>query len=264
MLARMPVVSVPRAFTLTQEMVAAPSKVGWLQRLLNPTNTPRFATGSVLSFALLLLIFVGQAYLGSPVRETFSIIGSGLSYPAGDAAAAPQIYSTKEADASLFELPAATPVPAEAQRNAASAQATESPAAAAAAPPTGGMGGAVLEETPAAGEGATTGAGGDVGGPIPLPTREPAATAPSSAAQAETMKSALATPAAGAGMSSDTALPGYITAQAPQQDNSERNPLSSAAEPAPSFSPLLAIELFLGALGLLMAAGAVLARRGQA
>jgi hypothetical protein len=260
----MPVVSAPRAFTLTQQMVAAPSKVGWLQRLLNPTNTPRFATGSVLSFALLLLIFVGQAYLGSPVQETFSIIGSGLSGPAGDSAAAPQIYPTREADASLFELPAATPGPAEAQRNAASAQATESPAAAAAAPPTGGMGGAVLEETPAAEEGATTGAGSDVGGPIPLPTREPAAASPSAAAQAETMKSVLTTPAAGAGISSSPALPGSTTAQTPQQDYSGRNPLSSTDEPATSFSPVLAIEIFLGALGLLMAAGAVLARRGQA
>src|SRR5688572_12274369 len=56
MLRSVPVVVPPRAFTLTEEMVAQTKRRGLLDVLLAPRNTPRFATGSVLSFGLLLVM----------------------------------------------------------------------------------------------------------------------------------------------------------------------------------------------------------------
>lgn len=61
----MPTVAPPRAFTLTPEM--AGSKVRFWERLLVPRNVPRLATGSVLAFALVLLVMVGRSgVLSSP------------------------------------------------------------------------------------------------------------------------------------------------------------------------------------------------------
>src|SRR5437773_1733695 len=54
LLQSLPTVPPPRAFTLTQDMVAA--KTGFWQRLLAPRNSPRFAMGSVLAFTLLVFI----------------------------------------------------------------------------------------------------------------------------------------------------------------------------------------------------------------
>ncbi len=51
-------VAPPRAFTLTQEMIS-PAASFW-QRFLVPRNVPRFATGSVLAFTLMLLVLVGN------------------------------------------------------------------------------------------------------------------------------------------------------------------------------------------------------------
>src|SRR5438105_2390675 len=57
----LPTVPPPRAFTLTEQDVAALTrKPGFLQRLLTPRNSPRFAFGSVLAFGLLVLILVGN------------------------------------------------------------------------------------------------------------------------------------------------------------------------------------------------------------
>jgi anti-sigma factor RsiW len=58
----------PRAFTLTQEMVA---RRGWLwRRLLVPRNVPRLATGSVMTFALVALL------LASNLGGIFSLKGT--------------------------------------------------------------------------------------------------------------------------------------------------------------------------------------------
>ena len=61
MLKSLPVVPPPRAFTLTPEMVgaAAPRESFW-QRLLTPRAVPRFATGSVVAFALLVFLLLGD------------------------------------------------------------------------------------------------------------------------------------------------------------------------------------------------------------
>lgn len=58
MLFSMPVAKPPRAFTLTQEMVASKPSV-W-QRLRMPIWYPRLATGSVVAFALLVMVLLGN------------------------------------------------------------------------------------------------------------------------------------------------------------------------------------------------------------
>ena len=58
MLFDLPVAKPPRAFTLTQEMVAA--KPSLWQRLRVPRWYPRLATGSVVAFALLVLVLLGD------------------------------------------------------------------------------------------------------------------------------------------------------------------------------------------------------------
>src|SRR4051794_16380340 len=63
MLKAMPVAAPPRAFTLTEEDVAR--RPGFLQRMLTPRNSPRFATGSVLAFALLVFVFVSNNVSGN-------------------------------------------------------------------------------------------------------------------------------------------------------------------------------------------------------
>ena len=61
MLKNLPVVPPPRAFTLTPEMVGAGvRRESFWQRLLTPRAVPRFATGSVVAFALLALLLVGD------------------------------------------------------------------------------------------------------------------------------------------------------------------------------------------------------------
>ncbi len=61
MLRSLPVVPPPRAFTLTPEMVGAGARrESFWQRLLTPRAVPRFATGSVVAFALLALLLVGD------------------------------------------------------------------------------------------------------------------------------------------------------------------------------------------------------------
>lgn len=58
MLLSMPVARPPRAFTLTQEMVA--SKPSLWQRLRVPRWYPRLATGSVVALALLVMLMLGD------------------------------------------------------------------------------------------------------------------------------------------------------------------------------------------------------------
>src|SRR5215212_8797527 len=65
MLKSLPTVPPPRAFTLTEEAVAAARKPGFLERLLTPRNSPRLATGSVLAFMLLVFVFAGNLFAAS-------------------------------------------------------------------------------------------------------------------------------------------------------------------------------------------------------
>ncbi len=58
LLRNVPAIQPLRAFTLTPEMVQR--KVWLWERLLVPRNVPRLATGSVLAFALVLLLLIGN------------------------------------------------------------------------------------------------------------------------------------------------------------------------------------------------------------
>lgn len=64
MLRALPVQAPPRVFTLTEEMVGVRAGVAagpsWLSRLLGKAMAPRLATGSVLAFALMLIILVSD------------------------------------------------------------------------------------------------------------------------------------------------------------------------------------------------------------
>jgi anti-sigma factor RsiW len=145
MLRSVPVVVPPRAFTLTEEMAAQaqPRRRSLLDLLLTPRNAPRFAMGSVLSFALLLFMFAGSTLLGSQVNNTFSRIGSGLSDGGSSAASLPAPQSTPEIMASAAE---ATPT-----TGSAALPFEASPAAGwAADATTGTAGGATSQDTVAA------------------------------------------------------------------------------------------------------------------
>lgn len=68
-----PVAAPPRPFTLTQEMVS-PTAASFWQRFLVPRNVPRFAMGSLLAFALMLLTLLGSysASSSQPIVATMS------------------------------------------------------------------------------------------------------------------------------------------------------------------------------------------------
>ncbi len=75
MLRSVPTVMPPRAFTLTEEMVAArPRQGSLLQRLFAPSSAPRLATGAALAFALMLFVVIGDLgvnrQLSSPTALT--------------------------------------------------------------------------------------------------------------------------------------------------------------------------------------------------
>src|SRR5437870_1262740 len=63
MLRSLPTVPPPRAFTLTEDMVAA--RPGFWNRLLAPRNSSRLALGSVLSFTLLAFLLIGNLVTSS-------------------------------------------------------------------------------------------------------------------------------------------------------------------------------------------------------
>ena len=66
LLRSVPMMAPPRAFTLTQEMIApAQERVGFWGRLLAPRNAPRMALGSALSFALAVMLLLGSFSLMS-------------------------------------------------------------------------------------------------------------------------------------------------------------------------------------------------------
>jgi hypothetical protein len=60
LLRSMPMIAPPRAFTLTEEMTAPVRRGGFWESLLSPRNGPRLATGSALSFALVVMLLVGN------------------------------------------------------------------------------------------------------------------------------------------------------------------------------------------------------------
>ena len=100
MLSSLPVVPPPRAFTLTPEMVGAGAheKSFW-QRLLTPRAVPRFATGSVVAFALLALLLVGDL-TGARQNDLF------YPYETGLRQLAPERGAGTERNASIADMQA--------------------------------------------------------------------------------------------------------------------------------------------------------------
>ena len=60
LLRSVPMIAPPRAFTLTKEMTAPARREGFWEKLLSPRNGSRLATGSALSFALVVMLLVGN------------------------------------------------------------------------------------------------------------------------------------------------------------------------------------------------------------
>ncbi len=92
MLRSLPTAPPPRAFTLTQEMVAA--RPGFWHRLLAPRNSQRFALGSALSFTLLVFLLLGNFVTSS--RLATSAAAPAMSAPRPD-----NEWAAKSADGGL-------------------------------------------------------------------------------------------------------------------------------------------------------------------
>ena len=70
MLRNLPIVPPPRAFTLTAEMVGAGKlQESFWQRLFTPRVAPRFAMGSVMAFALMFFLLVGNSAMRTNVGD---------------------------------------------------------------------------------------------------------------------------------------------------------------------------------------------------
>jgi predicted anti-sigma-YlaC factor YlaD len=123
LLRSVPVVVPPRAFTLTEEMVMPARREGFWEKLLSPRNGSRLATGSVLSFALVVMLLVGNLGLlgtvnniGSAV-DTYDLSRLEESQPAG---AMSNARLTPDASEKLQPLPAMPQGAAPTQTTAAS------------------------------------------------------------------------------------------------------------------------------------------------
>jgi predicted anti-sigma-YlaC factor YlaD len=81
MLRAVPAIQAPRSFTLTPEMAREARPPSLFERIFTPSNAPRMATASVLSFLLLFFVLIGSVFR-SP-DTTFYKIGSGLSGDGG-------------------------------------------------------------------------------------------------------------------------------------------------------------------------------------
>jgi hypothetical protein len=243
----LPVVPPPRAFTLTEEAVAR--RPGFLERLLAPRNSPRLAMGSVLSFALLVFVLLGNVVVAS--RPGAAVFTTAANVPP------PELYSRSAGAAA-----GATSMPAAAMDSSAgAAQASPTTAAAAAqapapkevpqtvTPPASGGGEAQASQPTPAAEG-TPGAlmGKSAGGSSPAGTPAPVGGFNSTG------------PVPGATGSGNLGASGTTS---PRTTGSNVEPYATGrpAGPETRDTIVLSIVLALGLLGLLMGAGAVMARR---
>ncbi len=254
MLRALPVQVPPRVFTLTEEMVGArpptEARPSLLSRLFGKATAPRLATGSVLAFALLLVVLVSDLGL---VGRSAPSMPTGFSYPGGAAApiaAADPTYTT----AAAGEQRALADQTAMAETGGA----------------TGAGGGVEADEAPtevaagraAEGAAAPTATGADAAGD----TQAATAPAPPSVVPDER---------AVAGVAEGTSSPGTDvaafsvrspTAQATEQMQvGDEAPLAALSDSGGnSFPVTLAIEVGLALLGIGLAIGAILARRRSA
>jgi hypothetical protein len=228
----MPVVPPPRAFTLTEEAVAR--RPGFLERLLAPRNSPRLAMGSVLSFVLLVFVL-----LGNVVAESRSGVGT---FATQAYAPPPEIQSQ-----SRSALPGETTTPALAlDSSAGAAQATPTTAAAAPQAP-------APKEVPQA---TTPPASGSGEAQASLPTPAAEGTPDALMGNAPGGSSPTGTPAPVSGYNSTGSAPGATGSNVEPSVSGQRAP-----GPETRDTIVLSIVLALGMLGVLLGAGALLARR---
>lgn len=100
MLRAVPAIQAPRSFTLTPEMARKVRPPSLFERIFVPSNAPRMAMGSVLSFLLLFFVLVGPLLSSRPT--TFSKIGYGLS---GDGASAPAARQQEQDNVTALSPP---------------------------------------------------------------------------------------------------------------------------------------------------------------
>lgn len=96
-----PSMQAPRAFTLTPEMARKVRPPSLFERIFVPSNAPRMAMGSVLSFLLLFFVLVGPLLSSRPT--TFSKIGYGLS---GDGDSVPAARQQEQDNVTAMSPPA--------------------------------------------------------------------------------------------------------------------------------------------------------------
>jgi hypothetical protein len=233
MLLSMPVARPPRAFTLTQEMVAA--KPSLWQRLRVPRWYPRLATGSVVAFALLVMLLLGNLastqYYAVPM----------MSAPAEESTA----MEAGTSDASNMAFAAASPTPEAFTHVGDVAEPTAMPAAGGAmqgVEPTGVA--KAVSEVPA------------TGGPVAAnPAQAPVAAVPTSAYDSGAAPQATAAIAQGDG----------AERSAEERDSSQpappaEQPLPYSPPPANDVSWAFILQVSLAVLGVALGVGAIIAR----
>lgn len=267
MLRALPTEAAPRAFTLTREMVGSKSepRPSFLARVLAPALAPRLATGSLLTFVLLLLVVVGDWGIArqgiSPAVTALQANDQGASaynatVPANNRKEMGSVIVPSAGGATSQDVPKAasmdTPTTGAAANtdmgNTQPSLATGvAPSTMSGAQATAGMmsNSAVgLEPTPISG--ATGGA---------------AATAPTIGASGNSSPTtvALAMPDADAG---STEAQGQAQAAQPKQPNAqpEQAPATTKTPPTNTPSPLPTIETALGILALALAVAAAIAK----
>jgi anti-sigma factor RsiW len=241
MLLSMPVARPPRAFTLTQEMVA--SKPSLWQRLRVPRWYPRLATGSVVAFALLVMLLLGDLAGNSFLRNermaapaSSDLVTLNLATPDAASKMGFSVTPTAATQAEAVEAPEST-----AMAMSGEVEATQ---VAQAAPPA---------------EPATGGAGSDVPS-----TSEPAAntdpalapTIPSSAYDSSTVPQATVA-APGPGVIGGPPFQGRDGSQpAPPTEQ----PVVYSPPPANDASWAVILQVSLAVLGVALGLGAIIAR----
>ena len=258
MLRALPVQVPPRVFTLTEEMAGARSRPAatssLLSRLFGRALAPRLATGSVLAFALLLVMLVSDLGLaGRGAMAPIANTGAKLATESETEEAPPQrsMAGPTSTTAMAEMLPMVAPTTAAVLPNVGGGDANATPV------PVDQANSATPQATTmsqAADATSTTG------------TTSTEATEEGQAANAPTAQDAAGDQAAGTGAEGTTTAY-YSERTPPEGDESVSGLVPVAQSPSPggtAMSVTLIIELGLALLGVGLAIGAILARRKRA
>jgi anti-sigma factor RsiW len=251
MLQQMPIVAVPRAFTLTPEMVkGAARKTSLWERIFSPRSVPTFASGSVMAFALLLFLFATTAFTQPSSAPVDSYATSMLMTQAPERPAGGSEESTSRMSEEPTPVVAADGAPNESSAKQPSAEPSAEPPVSAGANP-------APDATPLP--------GGMGGGNLPESSITPNTTVGESGTGSPTTTSLYFTPTEGedtansAGGSTDTdSVGGGEGADSMTDVTTAQSPL------AQTFDLLLAIEIALLVIGVGLGVAALIARRRAA